>query len=70
MPFSPPRCGAADVIKASGIGHLYDSVEEATEKIEAVLETAYSDDEIQAISEKARMFGPEEFEERIRKLAE
>jgi glycosyltransferase involved in cell wall biosynthesis len=68
IPFSPPEVGAADVIEMSGTGHIYDSVEQAAEKIATVMETEQSVEETYEVSAKARMFSPESFRKRIGEL--
>jgi glycosyltransferase involved in cell wall biosynthesis len=68
IPFSPREVGAADVIEASKVGHLYDSVEQAVQKISTVMEIEQTVEEIYEISTKAHMFSPESFADRIEKI--
>jgi len=68
IPFSPYGVGAVDIIETAGVGHLFGSAQEAAKKIETVLETEQTTKEIYGISDKARMFSPEKFEEQIKQI--
>ncbi len=68
IPFSPPDVGATDILKASGVGDTYDTVEEAAAKIRASLEQELSEDQILQISKKAKRFSPQVFKQWIGKV--
>ncbi len=68
IPFSPYGVGAVDIIQAAGVGQLFDSAQQAAERIEMILEVEQPAQEIYEISDKASMFSPERFEEQIKKL--
>ncbi len=68
IPFSPYGVGAVDIIQAAGVGQLFDSAQQAAERIEMTLEDEQPAQEIYGISDKASMFSPESFEEQIKKL--
>ena len=70
IPFSPPDVGATDILRASGVGDVYNTAEEAAVKIRASLEQELGEDEILEISERARRFSPEVFKQWIRKIVE
>ncbi len=65
---SPRGVGSADVVGDSGVGYLYDSVDEAAVKVRHIMETDYASDHFTTISEKAQRFRPEIFEQRIKDL--
>lgn len=69
VPVSPRGVGAADVIEAAGIGQLFDSPQQAADSIRLILESDQTPEQIYEISRKASLFGPEIFEELIKKLA-
>ncbi|OLD12932.1 MAG: hypothetical protein AUI93_02005 [Crenarchaeota archaeon 13_1_40CM_3_52_10] len=68
IPFSPHRVGAVDIIQAAGVGQLFDSAQQAADRIERILEDEQTAQEVYEISEKASMFSPESFEAQIKKL--
>lgn len=67
IPISPRGVGNADIIEAAGVGFLYDTVEEAADKIRRILESEGSPD-IYGISKKAELFSTKTFEEQIKML--
>lgn len=68
VPFSPHDVGNADIIEAAKVGFLYDTVEEAADKIRRVLESEYSESDIYALSRRADLFSAKAFEEQIKML--
>ncbi len=70
IPFSPPDVGAADILRASGVGVLYDTAEEAAAKIRASLELDPDKDQSLEISERAKRFSPEVFRLWIKRIAQ
>ena len=68
IPVSPREVGAADIIEAAGVGQLFSTPEQAAEEIRSILEDDQTSDKIYEISRKASLFGPEVFEEQIKKL--
>ena len=69
IPFSPDDVGAADVLKASGVGSLYRSAEDAAAKISLSLEQEQDDEEFTRISNSAVRFGPGAFKRWIKSIA-
>lgn len=63
----PEKGVAGQVVTESGIGYQYNSVEDAVEKLKLAME-GDSDWTPLEISERAKQFGPQAFEEMIRKL--
>lgn len=70
VPFSPYGVGGQDVIETAGAGYLYESVEDAAERIRSELEAHKPADYVYQISERAQRFSPQVFENRIQALAE
>ena len=68
IPFSPNGVGATDVIRAAGVGYLFDSAQQAAEKIGTVIEAEQTEGEVSEISERSHMFNPEIFMEQIKKI--
>jgi len=68
IPFSPYGVGAVDIIETAGVGQLYISAQQAAKKIEVILEAEQTAQDIYDISDKARMFSPETFEEQIKQI--
>jgi glycosyltransferase involved in cell wall biosynthesis len=68
VPFSPIGAGAADVLKAAGVGALYRDADEAVRKITMRLKENLAEEEILAIAEGSRMFGPESFKHWIKTI--
>ncbi len=69
IPFCPSNAGAADVVRACGVGHFYNTAEEAVMKIKLCLEQDIDHYEVLKISAKVKMFSPEAFRSRIQALA-
>jgi glycosyltransferase involved in cell wall biosynthesis len=69
IPLSPSGVGAADVIEAAGVGYLFDSAQEAAERIEAVIEAEQTIEEISEFSNMTQMFRPENFMDQIKNIA-
>jgi len=57
----------AEIVKLTGVGYIYENLDDATEKIRLAMEseTQWSPAEI---SERAKQFGPGAFENMIRKI--
>jgi glycosyltransferase involved in cell wall biosynthesis len=68
IPFAPNRVGATDVIRAAGVGYLFDSAQQAAEKIETVIEAEQTKEEVSEISDRSHVFSPEIFMEQIKKI--
>src|SRR6266446_1739660 len=68
IPFSPYGVGAVDIIETATVGQLFSSARQAAERIEMTLEGEQTAEEIREISEKAHIFGPENFEKQIKKI--
>jgi len=66
VPFSPPSVGAVDIINASKFGVIYRNAEEAVTRIRSVLEEEHAEAKVLAMSEKARQFSPESFQQWVR----
>ena len=68
IPFSPVEVGAADVLKASGVGELYRSTDEAVTKITMLMKRKFDDEEFNAIAKSAGRFSPETFKRWIKQI--
>jgi len=70
FPFSPVGTGAADVLRALNVGEVFNTMEEAVVRIRLALERQISKDELNVLSERAKMLGPEAFKQWITKIAQ
>jgi glycosyltransferase involved in cell wall biosynthesis len=68
IPFSPNGVGATDVIKTAGVGYLFDSAQQAAEKIREVIEAEQTREDVSEISGRSHVFSPEIFMEKIKKI--
>jgi glycosyltransferase involved in cell wall biosynthesis len=69
IPFSSIEVGAADVLRASGVGELYRSTDEAVAKLRMLMEREINDEEFNTISNNAGKFGPQVFKQWIKKIS-
>jgi glycosyltransferase involved in cell wall biosynthesis len=69
VPLSPQGVGASDVIRASGVGHLYDSAEDAVAKIKALMKTELSEAQVLDISRRADRFSQDSFKRWVKMIA-
>lgn len=60
-PFSSSEVGAVDIIRQSGVGHLYSTAQEAASKMKICLEENLTQEQVLNISLKANEFSPEKF---------
>jgi glycosyltransferase involved in cell wall biosynthesis len=68
IPLSPHGVGNADIIEAANVGLLYDTVEEAADKIRRILESKYSESDIRNITRKAELFSEKAFSDQVKRL--
>jgi glycosyltransferase involved in cell wall biosynthesis len=68
VPFSPVEVGAADVLRVSGVGELYRTIDEAVAKISILMERELDHEEINTISESADRFSSEAFKKWIKQI--
>ncbi len=65
MPVAPSEGGAGEVLRAARVGHTYDKIDDAASFIESEMENKDSNLSPETISEKATVFSPEAFQQRI-----
>ncbi len=65
FPITPVWGGGAELVQAAGAGYTYSNVDEAVEKVERAISAATNPSKL---SEKAKIFGADHFEESIKAL--
>jgi glycosyltransferase involved in cell wall biosynthesis len=70
IPVTPSVGGGAEMVKASGVGYTYRSLNDAPEIVKQALESDASQDRPEYVAQRAQIFNSDTFDERIRKIIE